>query len=329
MWLELVGASCTKRVILLILSKKSFSLKKMKTSILFLVFNRIDTTRQAFQKIRDVKPPRLYVAADGSRSEGERKKCEQVRKIATDVDWECEVKTLFRDQNLGCKMAVSGGIDWFFENEEMGIILEDDCLPDESFFYFCEELLHKYKNENKVMTISGNNFQTKQIAENSYYFSKYMHCWGWASWRRAWNHNDLNMEDWPKLKKEKFLPDLFSTKRAQIYWLNKFNNVYAKKIDTWDYQWQYSIWKENGINILPKLNLVTNIGFGEDATHTKNPNSESAGMKRHKLKFPLEHPSNFQINYLADEYTQKNIFNRLTTKKAKIFLENKISNFLR
>ncbi|MEX0598666.1 MAG: hypothetical protein WD512_19440 [Candidatus Paceibacterota bacterium] len=282
----------------------------LQTAVLFLVFNRPDTTKQVFEKIREARPPRLYVTADGPRKnkEGDAEKCERVREIATTVDWDCEVKTLFRDENLGCKMAVSGGIDWFFENEEMGIILEDDCLPNKSFFKFCEKLLYKYEDVQQVMTISGNNFQPKRRTENSYYFSKYMHCWGWASWRRAWGHFDLEMSEWQSLKKQNFLSNLFSNNKAQKYWQNIFNRVFEGEIDSWAYIWQYSIWKEKGVNILPEENLVSNIGFGEEGTHTSDSNSKLANIKAEELLFPLKHPSIISLNKQADSYTLNKIY---------------------
>lgn len=281
-------------------------MKNFNTSILFLVFNRPDTTKKVFEKIREAKPPRLYVAADGPREErpGEENLCRKVREIATNVDWDCEVKTLFRDENLGCKHAVSSAIGWFFEQEEMGIILEDDCLPNDSFFQFCEELLHKYKDDEQVMTISGNNFQPKKRTDNSYYFSKYMHCWGWASWSRAWESFNLEMNKWPDLKKDKFLSTIFDRKKAQKYWENIFDLVNDNKIDSWGYIWQYSIWKDGGVNILPEKNLVTNIGFGPDATHTTSVHSDSSNLETESISFPLSHPGSREINYDADAYTQ-------------------------
>jgi len=280
------------------------------TPILFLVFNRPNTTKQVFEKIREARPPRLYIAADGPREsrKGEEKKCKQVREIVTNVDWDCEVNTLFREVNLGCKSAVSSGIDWFFKHEEMGIILEDDCLPDATFFRFCEELLLQYIDDERVMTISGNNFQPKRRTENSYYFSKYMHCWGWASWRRAWNHFDLKMKDWPKLKRKKFLNKLFNTEIAKNYWEQILDKVYSGKIDSWAYIWTYSIWKEHGFNIIPEENLVCNIGFGEEGTHTKSINSKSANMETKPIIFPLKHPEEINTLKKADKFTQKHHF---------------------
>lgn len=283
---------------------------KTEVPVLLLIFNRPHKTKKVFQSIRNAKPSKLYVAADGPRSglREERRKCEEARAVATRVDWDCEVKTLFRSENLGCKVAVSGAVDWFFEQEEMGIILEDDCLPDSSFFPFCEKLLRKYREEEKVMTISGNNFQPGRRTDNSYYFSKFMHCWGWATWKRAWRHFDLEMKDWPKLRNQNFLSELFSSARARKYWRNKFDGVYSGEIDSWAYIWSYVIWKERGLNILPEVNLVRNIGFGEESTHTRASDSDAANMPRGSISFPLEHPASIAPHKKADKYTQKHHF---------------------
>ena len=174
------------------------------TPVLFLIFNRPETTEIVFSVIRKAEPPRLYVAADGPRPDypNDAESCEIVRAIATDVNWDCKVKTLFRDQNLGCKLAASKAIDWFFEQELEGIILEDDCLPDQSFFWFCQELLGKYRDDTRIMHIGGTNFQFgKERTKYSYYFSRYAHVWGWASWRRAWKFYDVEMKNWRDCRK--------------------------------------------------------------------------------------------------------------------------------
>lgn len=290
---------------------------KTRVPVLFLVFNRPETTQQVFQKIREVRPPRLYVAADGPRNEhsGEKLICEKVRAIATNIDWECDVRTLFRDENLGCRIAVSTAINWFFDNEEMGIILEDDCLPDISFFHFSEKLLYRYSDNDQIMSISGNNFQPRQRTDNSYYFSKYMHCWGWAGWRRGWKHFEPDMRSWPALKMKNFLTELFESPKAQYYWKNIFELVYDGKIDSWAYIWQYSIWVKKGINILPEVNLVRNIGFGKEGTHTKDGASEHADLATNSLGFPLVHPESISVNKEADRYTQFKHFQKPLRKK--------------
>ena len=183
---------------------KSKKTSSFKTAVLFLVFNRPDTTLKIFNAIRDLKPSRLYLASDGPRKniDGEKEKVDIVRKIVTAVDWDCDVKTLFREKNLGCGVGVSEAITWFFQNEKEGIILEDDDLPHPDFFIFCESMLDRYRNNHEILTISGNNFQNGNIrGEASYYFSKYFHSWGWASWRRSWEIYSREILFWPQWKK--------------------------------------------------------------------------------------------------------------------------------
>jgi len=285
----------------------------LKTAVLFLTFNRTDTTKQVFEAIRKAKPPRLYVAADGPRADkaGEQEKCEEVHQIATQVDWDCEVQTLFRDKNLGCRVGVSTAIDWFFENEEEGIILEDDCLPSQSFFWFCEELLERYQDDMRVMAVSGDNFQ-KGPARNefSYYFSKFNHCWGWASWRRAWLYYEKDMQSWPYIRDNGYLQDILSDKAAVKYWSKTFKAAYRNEIDSWAYRWTFSCWIQNGLTVLPNVNLVTNIGFGGYATHTTGKDNANSKMPAFELSFPLNHPNWMIRDKRADDYTQKTNFNQ-------------------
>jgi len=283
----------------------------MEAPILFLIFNRPDTTKGVFEAIRKAKPPKLFVAADGPRPDkpSEWEKCQKVREIATAVDWDCEVKTLFRDSNLGCKVGVSRAIDWFFQHVEEGIILEDDCLPDQSFFSFCQELLEYYRNDTRIMHISGNNFQSGQTRGcGSYYFSKYAHIWGWATWRRAWLFYDLAIKTLPKFIQQRGIESVFQNAKVQKYWFNNLLAVFNGKKDTWDYQWNYSIWSQNGLCILPNANLVTNIGFGAGATHTKDENLPQLHVSIEKMRFPLNHPFFVIRDEFADSYTDKHIF---------------------
>ena len=177
---------------------------KLDMPVLFLIFNRADTTRQVFEAIERVKPKKLYVAGDGPRADvdSDPEKCRQARQIATSVTWDCEVNTLFQSQNIGCKYGVSSGIDWFFKREEMGIILEDDTVPSQSFFFFCQELLEKYRHDHRIMHINGTNFFWNDIQHPnaSYFFSQYGNIWGWATWRRAWELYDVNLSDWTFVK---------------------------------------------------------------------------------------------------------------------------------
>ena len=203
----------------------------MKTAVLLLVFNRPDTTKDVFESIRKAQPERLYVAADGPRGHvnGERERCNEVRRITTDVDWPCKVMTLFRDGNLGCRIGVSTAIDWFFDNEPDGIILEDDCQPDPSFFEFSEQLLEHYRDNTNVMVISASYFHgEKYKPEYSYFFSIYNHCWGWASWRRAWQLYDRDMENWIDLRKSTWLKELSGGRRDfEEYWRDIFDRSLA------------------------------------------------------------------------------------------------------
>lgn len=279
----------------------------LKTAVLFLVFNRLDTTKQVFEAIRTAKPPRLYVAADGAREsrEGEAEKVNAVREyILSNIDWECEVKTLFREQNFGCKMAVSGAITWFFSNEEMGIILEDDCLPTQSFFWFCEELLEKYKDDMRVGQISGDNFQKGiKRGEADYYFSIYNHIWGWASWANRWKNYDVSLNTFENAN---FINHLIEEKNTNQYWKNVFDEMTEQKIDTWDYQWTFTLWNQNQFTILPNVNLISNVGFGADATHTIG-DSEFSKLIAHELILKT-HPLHVKINKEADKFTSKLMF---------------------
>ncbi|MDO8899082.1 MAG: nucleotide-diphospho-sugar transferase [Bacteroidales bacterium] len=287
--------------------------EELNTAVLFLVFNRPDATKQVFEAIRKAKPPRLYVAADGPRisKDGEAQLVQQVRSIATNVDWDCEVKTLFRDENLGCKYAVSGAITWFFQQEEQGIILEDDCLPSQSFFLFCEELLRRYKDDLRVWHISGNNFQNGvKRGESSYYFSKFNHIWGWASWANRWSNYDVEIKSYDSFIANNVLNDLFELDQDKKYWSNIFDLVNNGKIDTWDYQWTYTVWVNSGLSVLPNKNLVSNIGFGPTATHTKDIESYHSRLSGLDLSFPISHPIFIVKNSTADKITALKTFTK-------------------
>lgn len=276
----------------------------IQTAVLFLIFNRPETTAQVFEAIRKAEPPRLYVAADGPREgrEGEAEKAARVREIATAVDWQCEVKTLFRRKNLGCKRAVSSGVDWLFEHEERGIILEDDCSPSQSFFWFCEQMLNRYADEERIMAITGNNFQDGvQRGGASYYFSRYAHVWGWATWRRAWQKYDRDLSFWPNWKRSKDWPKKLTDRVERRYWRNILDQIYAHKIDTWDYQWIACVWYHNGLTVTPNANLVSNIGFGADATHTFSENSSLARIPAQALG-AITHPKVIAQDEDADRY---------------------------
>lgn len=275
------------------------------TPILFLIFNRPDVTKRVFERIRQIRPARLYVAADGPRTHkaGEQELCDASRNIMNGIDWPCELKTLYRHSNLGCGKAVSEGIGWFFEQEEMGIILEDDILPDVSFFNYCAQLLHVYKNDSSVMHLNGCNFQHGQRrGTGSYYFSAFPHVWGWASWRRAWKNYDFNLSDVNYFHNLDKLGYYFTEKRIKQQWYEIFFRMNRKWMDTWDFQWNYAIWNKRGKVITPNANLVSNIGFGPGATHTLDINDKFANLPVFNLN-QLQHPSEQYIHRDADLYT--------------------------
>jgi hypothetical protein len=256
--------------------------------------------------IATANPEKLLVVADGPRFPEENEKCRKARAIIDNVDWDCEVLTNFSDANLGCKKRLSSGLDWVFSKTDEAIILEDDCLPAPSFFNFCQTLLQYYRNDERVMMISGDNFQLGQEEyDYSYYFSKYTHTWGWASWRRAWKHYDVTMKKWPEYKKMGLIETICENPDEQNYWTRIFDLTFEGKIDTWDYQWCYACWTQNGLSILPSINLVSNIGFGPEATHTfiSKPN---AGLPTQDI-WKIKHPPFVFRNRGADDDTFRNI----------------------
>ena len=316
------------------MSNTSFKNSFLSTPILLIIFNRPDVTIKVFETIRKAKPQILYVASDGPRKEKieENKIVMQTRKIATAVDWPCKVKTLFRSKNLGCKYSVSGAIDWFFENEEQGIILEDDCLPHQDFFYYCETLLNYYKKNNKISIISGSNFKKKDKNNiESYYFSKYFCLWGWASWRRTWNCYDRDISFWPSWKYSDDWNERFDDKTQREYWNKLFELTHLNKIDTWDYQLLASIWKNNGLAIIPKSNLISNIGFGKNATFNKDKISRLSNVPVKEIG-ELVHPSKISQNQNKDREVFDIFFEGYNLRMPWIFfgsLRKKIGYLLR
>lgn len=285
---------------------------QLNTPVVLIIFNRPDTTAKVFQAIRQAKPSQLLVIADGPRPEklGEAEKCAATRAIIDRIDWDCEVLKNYSEINLGCEQRVSSGLDWVFQTVETAIILEDDCLPHPTFFRFCAELLAKYRDEPRVMAISGDNFQFDQNSETdkSYYFSRYPHCWGWATWRRAWQHYDVKMTQWPQVRQTDWLPNILPDVESVKYWSTIFEKVYSVGLNTWDYAWTFTCWMHRGLTILPNVNLVSNIGFGAEASHTKDVNSIFANMPVNEINFPLLHPTAIARNILADDFTEKIVF---------------------
>jgi hypothetical protein len=268
-----------------------------------MIFNRPDTTEQVFSSIRMARPSRLYVAADGPRAgrEGEKERCADARRIATDVDWPCEVETLFRDENLGCRRAVSEAISWFFEREEEGIILEDDCLPDPSFFRYCSELLKEFREEDRIMAVCGGGYsKSASKDEPSYFFSRVFDPWGWATWRRAWRHYNDSMTG---------VEDLFTHASHGVfgpgadlrghYWRQRYFETKEGKNNSWGYRWTFSIFQRSGLVVYPKRNLISNIGWGEGATHTSlpkgHPGNTLASLPVSSMDFSLSPPTSILV----------------------------------
>lgn len=271
----------------------------LKTPILFLIFNRLDTAEQVFAQIRAAQPKALFVAADGPRTSvtGEKEKCDEVRNhILQKIDWPCTVKTLFNNENLGCGKAVSRALSWFFNNVEEGIILEDDCVPASSFFRYCEELLDKYRENEQVFHIAGNNPLGKTSkGKDTYFFSSIPHIWGWATWRRAWRHYSFDIEDLDSFKVQRKIDRAIRERYFQEYWLRIFHYMANHEIDTWDYQWTYAVIRYGGYCIMPTKNLITNIGFGDTATHTLAQDSRYDNQKRFEID-EIVHPKIIELD---------------------------------
>ena len=286
----------------------------LSTPVALIIFNRPSTTEVVFEAIRKAKPSKLLVIADGPRLDrpGDVEKCANARAIIERVDWPCEVFKNYSDTNLGCKIRPKTGIDWVFELVEEAIILEDDCLPHTTFYRFCQELLIQYHQDQRVSFISGNNFRPDyQINDDSYCFSRYSGTWGWATWRNRWRDSyDVDMQNWPVVRDSGWLEDILGSTRETRYWTRTFEAVYKEEISTaWDYQWLFACWLQNRLGIIPRVNLVSNTGFGPDATHTTQSGSHLANMPTEEMIFPLKHPAYKIRNLAADKMLFNHVYN--------------------
>ncbi|MGB3721660.1 MAG: hypothetical protein WA979_02430 [Pacificimonas sp.] len=282
-------------------------------AVLFLTFNRPEQTRAVFNAIRAERPTRLYVACDGARTDRpkEAAQVDAVRKIATSVDWPCQVETLFREENLGCRDSVSGAISWFFENEEQGIILEDDVLPAPGLFRFLLALLDRYVDRPDISMISACTFIEDKVSDDADYFlSHYMHIWGWASWRRAWKNYDLSMSDWGSEAAVAAISQALGHRKKSVrFWIDIFDQAKAGKIDTWDYQWVYSAWRHGMTALTPSRNMIRNLGFGDDATHTTGPAPRQVQkLKLNSPTFPIRHPVSLSVNEKRERRVESDAF---------------------
>ena len=295
--------------------------------ILFIIFNRADYAKKVFKEIKKIKPKKLYIAADGPRKNNEADliNCSKTREIINQITWECDIKTLFRKENLGCKISVSSAITWFFNNEPLGIILEDDCLPEQSFFWFCKELLEKYKNNKKVMMIGGTSYLFNKVKfKESYFFTNYFHIWGWATWKRAWRLYDINMKGWEDYKKSNTLLKIYKDQNITKFIQSMCQDAYDNLINTWDIQWFFSCLKNEGYSIIPKFNLISNIGV--TGTHSDNQTtSHFFPTKPINLK-KIVHPQKIILDSCLNNIIYENILKGYPLSKFKkiLLLTNKL-----
>lgn len=284
----------------------------MSIPVLLMVFNRPNLTRQVLEAISEWDISCLFVSADGPRAHvpGDRELCEATRSLVLQSSWNFPIKSLFRDENMGCGSAVVSAIDWFFQFEESGIILEDDCVPHPSFLSFCQELLPRFRANPEIMMISGCNFLAEtQIANDSYIFSRYTHTTGWATWKRAWELYDFKIESWPQVRDSDWLLEkCHQHSDAALYWSRVFDHVYEDQHDSWDYQWTYAVWSNNGLAITPGRNLITNIGFAAGATHSVVEPPWMRRINTEGVRFPLSHPEVIAANKEAERETDLRIF---------------------
>ncbi|PSR17467.1 hemolytic protein HlpA-like protein [filamentous cyanobacterium CCP3] len=284
------------------------------TPVVFVIFRRPDLTTKVFEAIRQAQPVKLLVVADGPRNEEEVQLCQHARAVTENIDWDCEILRNYSSTNVGCRNRVSSGISWAFEHVEEAIILEDDCLPHPSFFCYCETLLEYYRHDTRIMVVSGNNFQDgQQRTPYSYYFSKYNHCWGWATWRRAWKYWELDSQKWLEFRDEGLMRSACDNPREEKYWTSIFNTLFLEgKPDSWAYPWTFACWSHGGLTVLPNVNLVSNLGFGEGATHTGG-DSKFAKMPMGE-NLPISHPPFVVQHKLADRYTFDHVFGKVSQK---------------
>lgn len=285
----------------------------MRTPVAFIIFNRPDTTARVFAEIARARPPKLLVVADGPRAErpDEAELCRAARSVVARIDWDCEVLTNFSDVNLGCRDRVASGLTWVFEQVEEAIILEDDCLPDPTFFPFCEELLERYRTDERVAMICGSNFQQGHPrSPYSYFFVRHTTVWGWATWRRAWAHFGAGMETWRELRETSWLDDLLVNPVAAKYWREVFDAVHdrvGEVGENWDYPFFFTWWARHALAVSPEINLVSNIGFGPGAAHTREVIDTMAALPTRELRFPLRHPPYMRLDRAADNFAFRQI----------------------
>ena len=295
----------------------------LSTPVAFFIFNRPELTRIVFDTIRKAQPCQLFVIADGPRTRDEQQRCQATREIVKQVDWPCEVFLNYADANLGCKARISSGITWVFEHVEEAIILEDDCAPIPSFFPFCQSLLEQYREDQRIFVINGSNFQNGiHRTSYSYYFSRYNHCWGWATWKRAWQHWHSDREKWTSFKDQGLMEQLLEDPEEREHWMRVFDKLFLEgRPNTWDYPWMFACWSQGRLAITPVENMVSNLGFGELATHTKEIDPRVAYRETRDI-WDISHPPFVVRHREADVFTFRNAF-----KEPKPSLLRKVLGF--
>jgi hypothetical protein len=299
----------------------------LRTPVVLAIFNRPETTARVFEQIRGARPQRLLVIADGPRPgrEYEARSCREARAVVESVDWPCQVSTNYSDHNLGCRVRLSSGIDWAFDLVEEAIVLEDDCVPHSSFFGYCEELLERYRRDERVMHISGDNFDSlsrnsgrltrlhdslRDRLAASYTFTRYPHVWGWATWRRAWARYDVDMMAWLSPDVRGAVLDSFTDPSERSFWQSTWDEVSRGEIDTWDYQWAFACISSGGLSAMPRRNLVSNIGFGGAAARTTDSGHQLANLPVEGTRLPLRHPRAVSADEAADAHSARLFFGR-------------------
>lgn len=276
---------------------------KYDVPILFIIFKRYYTAIKVFERIKEVKPKKLYVAADGPRDLQEKEMCDKTRDIIKQVDWNCELHLMYRDENIGCKYGPYESISWFFNHEEEGVILEDDCVPDLTFFPFVREMLVKYRNDNRISMIAGHSEVSIPLS-TSYVFSRFRACWGWATWKRAWCNIDIELENYDYRKE--VVPLMVYDQRRGAHWLTALDLIDQNKVNAWDWPWYFSQATQSQLCIFPSKNLIANIGFGEDGTHCLGEPPAEA-ITSYSLDFPLVHPKTVIVNWQFEKEFEKGL----------------------
>lgn len=280
----------------------------LETPVVLIIFNRPEHTRRVFAEIARAKPRRLFVIADGPRPgrPDDVARCAETRQVVETIDWECQIERLYAEQNMSCGRRVSSGLSWVFEQVEEAIILEDDCIPQPSFFRYCVELLERYRDDERVMMVSGTNPLIRRTKlPYSYFFALPTQVWGWATWRRAWRRYNMMLRGWPELRDAGWIENLYAQPSARSYWRERFDRAHrdygTERMTYWGYQWFYTVWSNGGLGVFPAINLVSNIGYGADATHTVTSSPDGVYFPSAEISLPLCHPDHLFWDREADQ----------------------------